>query len=280
MGPRTIVRGNFNPASDISRQYKASMGPRTIVRGNARLRPRPAAPSRCFNGAADDRPRKFLDNGAVYTYKTTLQWGRGRSSAEIVAVEFGAFMSDEASMGPRTIVRGNIPFDPEQFRELVRLQWGRGRSSAEMSAADTWARQVMRLQWGRGRSSAEICPGADPADVDHRASMGPRTIVRGNSSHGMYPVVKELHHPSRAVPAIPTAWKRLLTVSRANLLPLRTFAPASAPRISPFTSALAAVSESRIPGSSTAPPPRPAPTAASALPARGDSSHDTRRPGA
>src|SRR5947208_1081858 len=63
----------------------------------------------------------------------------------------------EASMGPRTIVRGNRACWPSlRFQNL--LQRGRGQSSAEMH--------------GPGVFGDPLCD----------ASMGPRTIVRGNDN--------------------------------------------------------------------------------------------------
>ncbi len=133
MGPRTIVRGNAESQPRSRHGPLASMGPRTIVRGNAvrarwrRVRrdsfngaaddrPRKSRRSMrtarrrvCFNGAADDRPRKstlFLRTANILTL---LQWGRGRSSAEMHTRRGNRAAGLVASMGPRTIVRGNVP---------------------------------------------------------------------------------------------------------------------------------------------------------------------------
>jgi hypothetical protein len=37
---------------------------------------------------------------------------------------------------------------------------------------------------------------------DRQASMGPPTIVRGNSWHAIYPIVNDLHRPARAMQPI------------------------------------------------------------------------------
>src|SRR5690606_10490515 len=85
--------------------------------GAAVVRPRrssaarrgPASASESFNGAAVVRPRRFRQTNAAATPPMALQWGRGRSTAEITA--------------------------REELEEAVRsLQWGRGRSTAEMRA--------------------------------------------------------------------------------------------------------------------------------------------------
>src|SRR5438034_1310466 len=61
-----------------------------------------------FNGAAAARPRKFAVTVSAGQFEFELQWGRGRSAAEIPQCD-----------GPMS-------------RRENKLQWGRGRSAAEM----------------------------------------------------------------------------------------------------------------------------------------------------
>ncbi len=85
-----------------------------------------------------------------------LQWGRGRSPAE---------MSSSPPSTTRRISRfnGAAGDRPRRFaghrvftRHFRPLQWGRGRSPAEIRMVKWCDNLVVRLQWGRGRSPAEI----------------------------------------------------------------------------------------------------------------------------
>ena len=139
----------------------ASMGPRSFERGNA---------------ASSARRRRSA--------MTMLQWGRARSSAEMMPqLARRALLVDVASMGPRSFERGNqritarMPRDdeasmgPRSFergnagvrqasarRIRPQLQWGRAHSSAEISSAvrSSALRGDAALQWGRAHSSAEM----------------------------------------------------------------------------------------------------------------------------
>ncbi len=182
MGPRSFNRGNgraghrsrltstrFNGAAVIQPRKcwpigqpgiatGASMGPRSFNRGNAdRGQPIGRAASDGFNGAAVIQPRKCGTVALHASRRSTLQWGRGHSTAEM----------------PR-------PAMPSRASELM-LQWGRGHSTAEMRRAtgDIAARRAasmgprsfnrgnaaavagsrtatVQLQWGRGHSTAEM----------------------------------------------------------------------------------------------------------------------------
>jgi len=94
----------------------------------------PPAPwsARCgFNGAALVRVRKlakYLPHGTTFKM---LQWGRTRSSAEILDLERAIVLAQHASMGPHSFECGNFQARGWTWWEPT-LQWGRTRSSAEM----------------------------------------------------------------------------------------------------------------------------------------------------
>ena len=182
MGPRSIDRGN--PVRTTVRQHPgmASMGPRSIDRGNFCVCLKCPVVCRRFNGAAVDRPRKSAGKGlvsyslaiasmgprsidrgnesgssAIASLTVWLQWGRGRSTAEMGHVRPSSAISPRASMGPRSIDRGNTPRNTSRNRSASLLQWGRGRSTAEIRERRPMTYAEYGLQWGRGRSTAEIC---------------------------------------------------------------------------------------------------------------------------
>ena len=133
MGPRSIERGNRAVRSRAWQAHLrcASMGPRSIERGNFSAHEDLCNRQPGFNGAALNRARKFYARGR-HEHDMSLQWGRAQSSAEM---EFclvcstgcsdsfnGAALnrarksswlatrlhhSTSASMGPRSIERGN-----------------------------------------------------------------------------------------------------------------------------------------------------------------------------
>ena len=133
MGPRSIDRGNAGPVLRFSPADHASMGPRSIDRGNG---PLPREPIR----------------------------------------------KQVASMGPRSIDRGNTLARAGEITIIVRLQWGRDQLIAETKIPWTQAEWDSLLQWGRDQLIAETHPGvAQPDVVLPGASMGPRSIDRGNN---------------------------------------------------------------------------------------------------
>jgi len=91
-----------------------------------------AADTTRFNWAAVDRPRKRAEVRNLRASRSC------------------------ASIGPRSIDRGNLFWDETNHQSLCKLQLGRGRSTAETSAARRW-----------------------PAPSTG-ASIGPRSIDRGN----------------------------------------------------------------------------------------------------
>ncbi len=108
------------------------MGPRSIDRGDA--------------GDGDGRKHGWR----------RLQWGRGRSTAEISSgpslmscstakLQWGRGRSTAEITSPVHCASGDTP-----------LQWGRGRSTAEINSRMSKDAALRALQWGRGRSTAEI----------------------------------------------------------------------------------------------------------------------------
>src|SRR2546430_1462058 len=136
--------------------------------------------SRRFNGAAHSRARKCAEGSPSQS-------------------------KHSASMGPRTLVRGNSRTGSRRTRPSW-LQWGRALSCAEITkAAAHYAAHSVELQWGRALSCAEMDGARKFQRFGSRfngaahsrarkflkrrhvvrvalASMGPRTLVRGNAA--------------------------------------------------------------------------------------------------
>src|SRR5438876_337306 len=84
-------------------------------------------------------------------------------------------------MGPRTLVRGNERIGNRQIARVL-LQWGRALSCAEI--AYRWLpllQQSGRFN-GAAHSRARKLKAAARRTAGSAASMGPRTLVRGNSA--------------------------------------------------------------------------------------------------
>jgi hypothetical protein len=62
-----------------------------------------------------------------------------------------------------------------------RLQWGRDQLIAEILHLASRVGAMSVLQWGRDQLIAEMRSAAEIAASDARASMGPRSIDRGNA---------------------------------------------------------------------------------------------------
>src|SRR5581483_3007846 len=84
-------------------------------------------------------------------------------------------------MGPRSIDRGNQPIASGEWEDHL-LQWGRDRSIAEIPPNESRGQMLYQLQWGRDRSIAEMGQSVERAAPRRAASMGPRSIDRGNSA--------------------------------------------------------------------------------------------------
>ncbi len=65
-------------------------------------------------------------------WKSELQWGRARMSAEILSCDWVIGSDWIASMGPRSDERGNNAPIAAGWTNRSRLQWGRARMSAEI----------------------------------------------------------------------------------------------------------------------------------------------------
>ncbi len=170
--------------------HAASMGPRTIVRGNGPRRGGYHPLSGRFNGAADDRPRKLPDGDVVCEHHTGFNGAaddRPRKSGGRGPLPAGL---RRASMGPRTIVRGNSPAPRPDDETVARFNGAADDRPRKYSASTRFRSVTIPLQWGRGRSSAEIGALLVRAPRQQRASMGPRTIVRGNSRRSAVPCAR------------------------------------------------------------------------------------------
>src|SRR4051794_10862031 len=105
MGPRADARGN--PARPCPQHLPcaASMGPRADARGNGTC-------------------------GCGTSRKSTLQWGRELTLAEIGRRRSVGWIRPPASMGPRADARGNETVH-SLAHKLGLLQWGRELTLAE-----------------------------------------------------------------------------------------------------------------------------------------------------
>ena len=136
------------------------MGPRSIERGN-------------LNRA-----------WTLTTSPVVLQWGRAQSSAEIPRTHPGTWNCRlPASMGPRSIERGNPAYPTTAQQQAQALQWGRAQSSAEIPPQAVGHVAPALGFNGAALNRARKCGGGGGRGFDHyAASMGPRSIERGNPS--------------------------------------------------------------------------------------------------
>ena len=224
MGPRTSIRGNSLDLVNHSRIALLQWG-----------RGLPSAET-CGLGSAAPRRRglqwgRGLPSAETETLPTQawaeeqLQWGRGLPSAETRIARFhrrvslgfnGAadfhprkpvgrvhgLLHVDASMGPRTSIRGNMRSHSSSSSCCV-LQWGRGLPSAETCQG----RQPMRC-CACFNGAADFHPrkrtcrrGARGA---RRASMGPRTSIRGNMSSPLDHVMGTVLQWGRGLPSAET----------------------------------------------------------------------------
>src|SRR5439155_389760 len=109
-----------------------------------------------------------------------LQWGRALSCAEMLDHQHIPVRDRQASMGPRTLVRGNIRYTRRSKTKATRLQWGRALSCAEIPMSETFIKKGIPASMGpRTLVRGNIYSGVGLHSCGH-ASMGPRTLVRGN----------------------------------------------------------------------------------------------------
>ena len=137
-------------------------------------------PRDCFNGAAVSQPRRPGVTNPALTEYYWLQWGRGLSTAETSLLRarlraHGRCFNGAAVSQPR---RQAMKMAGDARDEL--LQWGRGLSTAETSSLVVLRRSRRRLQWGRGLSTAETHRAHGKSIGGRDASMGPRSLNRGD----------------------------------------------------------------------------------------------------
>ncbi len=86
-------------------------------------------------------------------------------------------------MGPRSVERGNPKSEPPS-RSHRSLQWGRVRLNAETRIRMQRLMTSGMLQWGRVRLNAETARLLMKPKPSWKASMGPRSVERGNEAGG------------------------------------------------------------------------------------------------
>ena len=112
--------------------------------------------------------------------KTSLQWGRGLSAAEITR-------SHAATNERQRRFNGAAAFQPRKFWLYWRtesptqgLQWGRGLSAAEMKGDSARAFNDLAASMGPRPFSRGNISGRSRPPSNRLASMGPRPFSRGN----------------------------------------------------------------------------------------------------
>ena len=179
------------------------MGPRSVERGNSQLPPLCPGPRESFNGAAFGRTRKPKKppptrrlmrgfNGAAFgrTRKRRLPRRRRRQGQRFNGAAFGRtrkLRTRPESPGRSTGFNGAAfgrTRKPSWANggtcRFLKLQWGRVRSNAETASRLATSTGMGWLQWGRVRSNAETLSGYVIRSYNIRASMGPRSVERGN----------------------------------------------------------------------------------------------------
>ena len=226
------------------------MGPRMFIRGNVGTRRTPDTTA----VAASMGPRMFIRGNLMMEFSTrnpsSLQWGRGCSSAET--------RSQRGQRQPRRRrFNGAADVHPRKHRD------GGHQACPHIGfngAADVHPRK--RQHPGRERVRPEL------------ASMGPRMFIRGNGRSRKYRVFKDLRQRSRA-PGHSLAHQCRSAPSKPSVNSC-TVGAASDAAHSVATSPLAQLTASQIPGSVQARRSPLARAAGPGSPAPAGSSHDTR----
>src|SRR5260370_41799034 len=87
-------------------------------------------------------------------------------------------------MGPRTYIRGNMPSARLAQKGLIWLQWGRGLTSAEICRLPSMApRSLARFNGAADLHPRKCGLAVALSQSSARASMGPRTYIRGNKDN-------------------------------------------------------------------------------------------------
>ena len=181
MGPRSIDRGNVCGVQLSDWVINcASMGPRSIDRGNNVRAAVAALTATALQWGRDQLIAEMGRGQGFQRISVGLQWGRDQLIAEIRHRDTPGGVPALASMGPRSIDRGNLRLRPG-IEQGNGLQWGRDQLIAEIPSCRYPPQGPEPLQWGRDQLIAEMA-GFAPVPIPHReASMGPRSIDRGNA---------------------------------------------------------------------------------------------------
>src|SRR5579875_1399318 len=156
MGPRSLDRGNVSVEPNVPRRSHTSMGPRSLDRGNAGFgRAGGTLISRLQWGRDLSIAEMKRSWQFVHYTDASLQWGRDLSIAEIVNQGNGSVPNWSASMGPRSLDRGNCWDRSGQFR-LRKASMG----PRSLDRGNSVAPELLR--------------------ESRVASMGPRSLDRGN----------------------------------------------------------------------------------------------------
>ncbi len=128
-----------------------------------------------------------------------LQWGRGLWTAESPAASYisGYHLQLQWGRGLWT-AESSMRVKSARCRSL--LQWGRGLWTAErMGWGGNRRKRKTWLQWGRGLWTAERPRGCPPDSPSHRASMGPRSLDRGERRDPRAPPARRVSFNGAAV---------------------------------------------------------------------------------
>jgi hypothetical protein len=124
-----------------------------------------------WGGRERKRPYLYRNAGSsrpCYAARSLSAFATGRASMGPRSVDRGngrqPMVSDpdgHASMGPRSVDRGNATLPNSNSRSTLLLQWGRDQLTAEIRITPWLAKIVGTLQWGRDQLTAEMrAPGA------------------------------------------------------------------------------------------------------------------------
>ena len=103
-------------------------------------------------------------------------------------------------MGPRSLNRGDVlDLSVVMNRTMLRFNGAAVSQPRRRCSSSTTAATASLLQWGRGLSTAETAFSSARLTSISVASMGPRSLNRGDSRHSNYLVVKELEQRLRAL---------------------------------------------------------------------------------
>jgi len=181
MGPRSLNRGDLALRSRKRPRDRASMGPRSLNRGDQEGGP--LAPAVVLHASMGPRSLNRGDGAAAMFRRRLidwLQWGRGLSTAEITGKPFLVSRTFTLQWGRGLSTAEITNGSDDAAADWRRLQWGRGLSTAEMQNSPTSGVLMEMLQWGRGLSTAEIRLCFRSHVGGGVASMGPRSLNRGD----------------------------------------------------------------------------------------------------